>query len=752
MRVIKSSDVTQEFDGNKILSVLEFATKNTSIDPHKFYDQVLPQIKDGMQTTEIQKLLIKYAVDSISSESTDMQFVASNLEQFALRKEVYGRFEPCSFYRHIKKLVEMGRYDPEILEKYSEDEINYLEHVIDHNRDFTFSYAGTMQLKEKYLVKSRDDKEKKILETPQFAYMLISMCLHQEEKYERLDKVAKHYNASSLFMLSLPTPIMAGVRTPTRQFSSCVVIESGDSLESINETSSAIVKYISKRAGIGINGGALRAIGSKIGNGEVIHTGVIPFWKLFHAAVKSCSQGGVRGGAATVYYPMWHLEFENLIVLKNNKGVDENRIRHLDYGIQINDLMIERLVNDDYITLFSPDVLNGELYDAYFADSNKFKELYEELENTPFIRKKSVKAREIFSVMMMERASTARNYIYFVDNVGDHTPFDRLQATVKQSNLCLEITIPTKPMDKNGEGEIGLCTLTAMVLDKFNIHDQDEVNELCEIAVRALDNLLDYQDYPVEQAAIHAPKRRSLGIGLTNFAGWLASNFLKYNDSEARILVHEMMERIQYGLIKASVKLAKERGACEYFNETRWAKGELPVDWYNKNVDKLVKPVYHCDWESLRKELLQFGIRNSTLSALMPCETSSQISNSTNGIEPPRQLITVKQSKSGSFKQVVPNYDDLKDVYDLAWNMSKEHGNEGYLSLVAILQKFTCQSISANGYYIPSAYPSGKLPMSVMLRDLLYAWKHGVKTFYYHNTDDGSGDDIVSEACDTCAV
>ncbi|QPI13883.1 aerobic NDP reductase, large subunit [Serratia phage 4S] len=748
MQIIKSSGVSQNFDAEKIIKVLEMAVTNTTVDPYVLYDQAKAYITNGMTTREIQQVLVKVAANSISAEEPDYQYVASNLAMFALRKDVYGQFEPPKFIDHISKVVNEGLYDVEILQKYSAEEIEILESQIKHSRDFELTYAGTMQLKEKYLVQDRSTKSVK--ETPQFAFMLIGMCLHQDEPVDRLKYVIRFYDAVSQRKISLPTPIMAGVRTPTRQFSSCVVIESGDSLHSINETANAIVKYISKRAGIGVNGGMIRAEGSKIGHGEVKHTGVIPFWKHFQTAVKSCSQGGVRGGAATLYYPIWHLEVENLLVLKNNKGVDENRIRHLDYGVQINDLMYERLIKNDYITLFSPDVANGELYKSYFDNPEKFKELYEQLENTPLIRKKRIKASDLFELFMTERSGTARIYPFNVDNVNTYGPFIRDVAPIKQSNLCAEITLPTK--DVGGDDpEIALCTLAAFVLDNFNYQDQDEINMLAEVMVRALDNLLDYQGYPVEQA-LKAKKRRSLGVGVTNYAGFLASNFASYND--ANDITHELFERLQYGLITASVKLAKAKGPCEYYKETKYGAGQLPIDWYNRRVDQIADPKYVCDWESLRKDLIAYGIRNSTLSALMPCESSSQVSNSTNGIEPPRGPVSVKESKEGAFNQVVPNIDTNISLYDYLWKLAKT-GNKGYLTQAAIMQKFVDQSISANTDYDPQNYLKGKVPMSEMLDDLLYYWYFGGKTIYYHNTRDGSGSDdleIEMPKEDDCAA
>ncbi|QBO63746.1 ribonucleoside-diphosphate reductase 1 subunit alpha [Escherichia phage vB_EcoM_G10400] len=751
INVIKSSGVSQSFDPQKIIKVLSWASEGTSVDPYELYENIKSYLRDGMTTDDIQTIVIKAAANSISVEEPDYQYVAARCLMFALRKHVYGQYEPRSFIDHISYCVNAGKYDPELLSKYSAEEITFLESKIKHERDMEFTYSGAMQLKEKYLVKDKTTGQ--IYETPQFAFMTIGMALHQDEPVDRLKHVIRFYEAVSTRQISLPTPIMAGCRTPTRQFSSCVVIEAGDSLKSINKASASIVEYISKRAGIGINVGMIRAEGSKIGMGEVRHTGVIPFWKHFQTAVKSCSQGGIRGGAATAYYPIWHLEVENLLVLKNNKGVEENRIRHMDYGVQLNDLMMERFGKNDYITLFSPHEMGGELYYSYFKDQDRFRELYEAAEKDPNIRKKRIKARELFELLMTERSGTARIYVQFIDNTNNYTPFIREKAPIRQSNLCCEIAIPTNDVN-SPDAEIGLCTLSAFVLDNFDWQDQDKINELAEVQVRALDNLLDYQGYPVPEAE-KAKKRRNLGVGVTNYAAWLASNFASYED--ANDLTHELFERLQYGLIKASIKLAKEKGPCEYYSDTRWSRGELPIDWYNKKIDQIAAPKYVCDWSSLREDLKLFGIRNSTLSALMPCESSSQVSNSTNGIEPPRGPVSVKESKEGSFNQVVPNIEHNIDLYDYTWKLAKK-GNKPYLTQVAIMLKWVCQSASANTYYDPQIFPKGKVPMSIMIDDMLYGWYYGIKNFYYHNTRDGSGTDDYeietpkAEDCSSCKL
>ena len=708
------------------------------------------QFTDGMKTSDIQEIIIKSAADLISAETPDYQYLAARLAISSMRKRVYGQYQPFELLTLIEKNVKIGVYDKHILEDYSKEEIKLLDSYIDHEKDNNFAYAAVKQFEGKYLVKNRVTGE--IYETPQVLYMLVSMCLFSKEtdKEKRIKKVKDYYEAISTFKLSLPTPIMAGVRTPTRQFSSCTLIESGDSLDSINATSGAIVKYISQRAGVGINAGAIRALGSEIRGGEAVHTGCIPFYKHFQTAVKSCSQGAVRGGAATVFYPAWHLEFESLIVLKNNRGVEENRVRHMDYGVQLNGLMYQRLIKGGDITLFSPSDVEG-LYEAFFQDQDLFEKLYVEAENNPSIRKKKIKALELFTSIMNERASTGRIYIQNVDHCNTNSPFDAKVAPVKQSNLCLEIALPTKPLNNVNDpnGEVALCTLAAFNLGALK--SLDDLEELAELVVESLDNLLDYQDYPLPAAYRSTMNRRTLGVGVIDFAHYLAKNGVKYSDGSANNLVHRTFEAMQYYLIKASVKLAKEKGACPLFNETTWSKGILPIDRYKTTVDSICEEELHMDWESLRKEVVQYGMRNSTLSALMPAETSAQISNSTNGIEPPRGYVSVKASKDGILKQVVPELQDLRDSYELLWDIPN---NKGYLELVGIMQKFVCQSISANTNYDPTKTDSGKVSMKQLIQDLLTAYKLGVKTLYYHNTRDGAEDnqnEVVIKEDESCS-
>ncbi len=693
------------------------------------------QFYDGIKTEDIHETIIKAAADLISEDAPDYQYMAARLAIFHLRKRAYGKFEPPRLFDHVKKMVAEHRYDEHLLEDYSEAEFDQMDEIVDHWRDMNFSYAAVKQLENKYLVQNRVTGD--IYESAQFLYILVAACLFANyPKATRMDYIKRFYDATSEFKISLPTPIMSGVRTPTRQFSSCVLIETGDSLDSINATASAIVKYVSQRAGIGINAGRIRALGSPIRNGEAFHTGCIPFYKYFQTAVKSCSQGGVRGGAATLFYPLWHLEVESLLVLKNNRGVEENRVRHLDYGVQFNRLMYQRLVKDDYITLFSPSDVPG-LYDAFFEDQEKFEQLYVQYEQDESIRKKRIKAIELFSLFMQERASTGRIYVQNVDHCNTHSPFDSKVAPIRQSNLCLEIALPTKPLQhvNDEEGEIALCTLSAFNLGKIN--DLGEFEELADLAVRALDSLLDYQEYPVPAAYNATMNRRTLGIGVINFAYYLAKHGVKYSDGSANSLVHKTFEAIQFYLMKASMNLAKEKGACPKFNETTYSQGIMPTDTYKKDLDAVCNEPLHLDWDQLRTDIKQHGMRNSTLSALMPSETSSQISNATNGIEPPRGFVSVKASKDGVTKQVVPDYETLKDKYELLWQIPS---NKGYLELVGIMQKFVDQTISANTNYDPSKFDAGKVPMKQLLQDLLTSYKLGVKTLYYHNTRDGAAD------------
>ncbi|MGO3755967.1 class 1a ribonucleoside-diphosphate reductase subunit alpha [Psychrobacter celer] len=746
IKVTKRDGRLELIDLDKIHKVIEWAAHdldNVSVSQVELKSHI--QFYEGIKTRDIHETIIKSAADLISEETPDYQYLAARLAIFHLRKIAYNKFTPPHLFDHVTTLTEAGKYDEHILADYSRAEFDELNEYIDHWRDMNLAYAAVEQMAGKYLVQDRVTK--RVYESPQFLYMLVGMCLFANyDKSSRLSYVKRFYDATSQFKISLPTPIMSGVRTPSRQFSSCVLIECGDSLDSINATTSAIVRYVSQRAGIGINAGRIRALGSPIRGGEAQHTGCIPFYKLFQTAVKCCSQGGVRGGAATLFYPLWHLEVESLLVLKNNRGVEDNRVRHMDYGVQLNKTMYTRLIKGQDISLFSPGDTPG-LYDAFFEDQDKFEELYTKYENDPAIRSRQIPAADLFSLMMQERASTGRIYIQNVDHCNTHSPFDATVAPIRQSNLCMEIALPTKPLDNiNDEtGEIALCTLSAVNLGK--VESVSDIEEPAELIVRALDALLDYQDYPVKAAENGSMRRRTLGVGVINYAYYLAKNGVRYSDDSALGLTHQTFEALQYYLLKASNKLAKEQGACPAFNETTYSQGILPIDTYKSDLDNICQEPLHLDWEALRSEITEHGLRNSTLTALMPSETSSQIANATNGIEPPRGLVSIKASKDGILKQVVPEIDKLKDQYELLWQMPN---NDGYIKLVSIMQKFVDQSISANTNYDPVRYEGGRVPMKILLKDLLNAYKMGVKTLYYHNTRDGAND-AQADMEDDCA-
>ena len=740
IRVTKRNGELELLDWSKVSRVLNWACRGLDVSISQIELDSKIQMFDLIKTSDIHKMIVKAAADLISEENPDYQYASARLAVFQIRKEAYGQFTPPKLYDHIVKMVNLEKYDPEILDKYTQEEIEEIGKVVDHWRDLNFAYAGIKQIEGKYLVQDRVDN--RVYESPQMMYILIAMTLFADEPKEtRFEHVKKFYDLISTFKISLPTPIMGGVRTLTRQFSSCVVIETDDTLDSINASAGSVVNYIARRAGIGLSVGKIRAKGSKVRGGEIYHTGITPFIKHFQTAVKSSSQGGIRGGAATLAYPIWHLEVQDMLVLKNNRGVEDNRARHLDYSVQISKLFYQRLIKKENITLFSPSDVPG-LYEAFFADQDKFEELYVKYEQDESIRKLSVPAVELFSLLMQERASTGRIYIMNVDHSNTHSSF---VDPVKLSNLCQEITLPTHPLQNvnDPEGEIALCTLSAANLGL--IDSKDDFEEVCEYMVRALDNLLSYQDY-LMPAAQHAIKRRALGIGWINLAYDLARRGLKYSDGSANQHIHELSEAFQYYLLKASVKLARERGACEWFDRTKYSKGILPIDTYKKEIDSIVPdPSLKYDWEGLRADILKYGLRNSTLSSWMPSESSSIVSNSTNGIEPPRGPVSVKGSKDGILKQIVPDFERLKDQYEYLWDIID---NRGYLEIVGIIQKFGDQSISANTFYDPLKF-GGKVPMTQLLKDLLLAYKLGVKTLYYHNTRDSAGEDQKEQNFDS---
>lgn len=739
--IVKRDGTREPLDLEKLHKVVFYSCEGiTGVSPSQVELTSHISFADGMSTSEIQETLIKAAADLISEDTPNYQFVAGRLITYHLRKEAYGMFEPPHLKQIVTDNVDAGMYDPLLLEWYDEDEWESLNSWVDHKRDEEYTYAAMEQFRGKYLVQDRYSG--KIFETPQVALMLIGATLfHKYPKETRLKWVKDFYDSVSKFEISLPTPVMAGVRTSVRQFSSCVLIEAGDSLDSINATAGAIVKYVSKRAGIGIGAGSIRAIGSSINGGHATHTGAIPFYKHFQSAVRSCSQGGVRGGAATLYYPIWHLEVEDLLVLKNNKGTEDNRIRHLDYGVQFNKIFYERLLAGKEITLFSPSDV-PELWEPFFTDVEKFRTLYETAERKTSIRKKRIPAIELFSSFMQERKDTGRIYLMNVDHANDHGSFRADMAPIKQSNLCCEIDLPTQPLESidDPSGEISLCTLAA--INWGNIKDPAGFKKPAELLVRALDELLDYQDYPIVAAERSTMNRRPLGIGIINFAYWMAKNDMTYSEPNLE-MIDEWAEAWSYYLIKASNRLANEKGTCKLNYQTKYSQGIVPVDTYKKDVDELVSRKLSMDWDKLRKSLQSNGIRNSTLMALMPSETSSQISNATNGIEPPRALVSVKQSKHGVLKQVVPSIFKLKNKYELLWDQKSP---KGYLEICAVLQKYVDQGISVNTSYNPQHFEDEKIPLSSLLQDIISFYKYGGKQLYYFNTHDGATDEVEEPA------
>ena len=765
IQIIKRDGTRTDLNIDKIHKVVEHACENLAgVSSSLIEMNANIQFYDGMSTAEIQEVLVRSANDLISLDAPNYQYAAARLLSYGVNKQVFGEYNAITLQQNIDKNIERGVYDAEILEKYNADEIATLDSYIRHKRDENFTYAGMRQVVDKYLVQDRSSGE--IFETPQFMYMMIAATLFANYPAEtRMHYVRRYYDATSLFKVNIPTPVMAGVRTPVRQFASCVLVDSDDTLDSIFASDMAIGRYTAQRAGIGINAGRIRGVNAKIRGGEVAHTGIVPFLKKFEATVRCCTQNGVRGGSATTHFPFWHQEIEDILVLKNNKGTEDNRVRKLDYSIQLNLTMYERLLSGGDITLFSPHDVPG-LYEAYFGEPAAFKELYEKYERSTKIKKKSIPAMELFSALIKERAETGRIYIMNVDHANTHSSF---KDTVYMSNLCQEITLPTKPLTHidDPDGEIALCILSAINVGV--IKSLDDLEDLCELAVRALEEIIDYQNYPIKAAEISTKARRSLGVGYIGLAHYLAKNKVNYADQEAWKLVHDLSEAFQYYLLKASNTLAKERGACEYFDRTKYSDGILPIDTYKKDVDTIVANELNYDWDTLRNDIKEHGLRHSTLSAQMPSESSSVVSNATNGIEPPRGYLSVKKSKKGPLKQIVPQYQSLKAHYTLLWDMPS---NEGYINTVAVMQKFFDQGISGNWSYNPTHFPDNEVPMSKMINDLLTTYKMGWKTSYYQNTYDYKTDpseledDKPEEAlapstfelgdedemCDSCAI
>jgi ribonucleoside-diphosphate reductase alpha chain len=733
-KVIKRNGSTEPLDLNKLHLMVEEACKDIAgVSASQVEMQSGIQFYDGITTAEIQEILIRSASDLIDLDNPNYQFVAARLLLFAVRKSLYGRVQDHpAFVDHIKNCVNVGVYDPEILTNYSEDELNKLGNYINHDRDYLFTYAGLRQVVDKYLVQDRSSG--KVYETPQFMYMMIAATIFAKyPKETRISYIKRYYDAISKHKINIPTPIMAGVRTTLRQFASCVLVDVDDSLDSIFSSDMAIGRYVAQRAGIGINAGKIRAINSKIRGGEVAHTGVVPFLKKFEATVRCCTQNGIRGGSATVHFPIWHREIEDIIVLKNNKGTEDNRVRKLDYSIQISKIFYERFINNQDISLFSPHDV-PELSANFGLDG--FDDLYLDAERDQSIPRKTIGAQELILDLLKERAETGRIYIMNIDHCNSHSSF---KDKIEMSNLCQEITLPTKPLNHidDPDGEIALCILSAVNVGK--VKDDEEFEELCELSVRGLEELIDYQDYPVVAAEKSTKARRSLGVGYIGLAHYLAKLGFRYDSQEAWDAVHGLSESFQYYLLKASNQIAKEKGACEYFNRTKYADGILPIDTYKKDVDEITSIPYQHDWENLRSSILAHGLRHSTLSAQMPSESSSVVSNATNGIEPPRGFLSVKKSKKGPLKQIVPQYQHLKNNYTLLWDMPS---NTGYINIVAIMQKFFDQAISGNWSYNPENYQDNEVPVTVMAQDFLSTYKYGWKTSYYQNTYDNKTDEI----------
>ena len=723
------------------------------------------QFFDGIKTSDIQEILVRSASDLISLDNPNYQFVAARLLLFAVRKQVFGPDWVQGYptvLDHAQKCVSTGVYDDSILRKYTQEEWNKIDSYMDHDRDMLFTYAGLRQVVDKYLVQDRSCGE--MYETPQYMYMMIAATLFQNYPTEtRLDYVRRYYNAISKHKINIPTPIMAGVRTPLRQFASCVLVDANDSLDSIFSSDMAIGRYVAQRAGIGINAGRIRGINSKIRGGEVQHTGVVPFLKKFESTVRCCTQNGIRGGSATVHFPIWHQEIEDIIVLKNNKGTEDNRVRKLDYSIQISKLFYERFIANGEISLFSPHDVPG-LYDAFGTDA--FDACYVDYESDQSIPRKTIGAQELFLDILKERAETGRLYLMNIDHCNSHSSF---KDKVYMSNLCQEITLPTKPLEHidDPNGEIALCILSAVNIGK--VSKKDELEEICDLAVRGLEELVDYQEYPVAAAELSTKNRRSLGIGYIGLAHYLAKQGEHYDDPNAWKLVHDLSESFQYYLLKSSNAIAKEKGKCGYFDRTKYADGILPIDTYKRDIDEFCGTELNHDWDSLRTSIATYGLRHSTLSAQMPSESSSVVSNATNGIEPPRAFLSTKKSKKGPLKQIVPQYGSLKNNYTLLWDMK---GNDGYIKIVAAMQKFFDQAISGNWSYNPENYENNEVPVSVMAGDFLKTYKYGWKTSYYQNTYDNKDDlqepieekkesieDLLSqileteeEDCDSCKI
>ena len=752
--VTKRDGQLEELDYNKIHFILEESTKKlTGVSVSDIEMNASLQFRNKIKTVDIHAILIKSAVDLISIESPNYEVVAARLTNYNLRKNVFGDFITPPLLEVINKNVNYHVYDPKILLDYTAKEINNLDRYMKHNRDDMFRSAGIQQCIDKYLLIDRDTQT--IYETPQYMYMTIAMTIFANydrfAKDIRLQYVKDYYDAISQFHINLPTPVLCGARTPMRQYSSCVLIDVADTMDSIIHSDGAIKKYTSQRAGIGINAGRIRAINSKIRGGEVVHTGVLPFLKSFETSVKCCTQNGVRGGSATTHFPFWHKEIEDIIVLKNNKGTEDNRVRKLDYSIQLNSVFYKRVVDNDDITLFSPHDV-PDLYE-HFGD-DQFEELYLTAERRVGISTTKINARQLFADLVKERIETGRIYIMNIDNVNSHSSFT---IPIRMSNLCQEITLPTKPIQSydDPDGEIALCILSAVNLGKIDVDElHNQMKHRCNLAVRALDEIVDLQEYPIVAAGNSTRKRRSIGVGFIGLAHFIALNKIKYCSPEAVNLTDRVTESFQFHLIKASMELAKEVGPCPGLDETQYGHGILPIDTYRKEVDNICSRKLECDWEWLRGEVKEHGVRNSTLSAQMPSESSSVTSNETNGVEPPRNDLTIKKSKKGNLRMVIPDQRKLKEYYQYTWD--EDYSNTAYLNIMAVIQKYFDQAISINEYYNPYLYENNELPIKEVMRNLMYGYKHGMKTAYYLNTYDGKSEDepIEEVGCDggACAI
>jgi ribonucleoside-diphosphate reductase alpha chain len=692
-----------------------------------------PHFYDGITTREIDGITLRAIVDLIDSDTnpdighTNYQYVAGKQRLSMLRKDVYGNYQPPHIYEIVKKNVEIGLYTKDLLEWYSEDDWNKMEEIIDHEKDEQYSYAAIEQLIEKYLVRNRATKD--IYETPQVRYMIAAATVfHNEDKAHRLRYIKEYYNAASDGMFTLATPVLAGLGTPTKQFSSCVLIRSDDDLDSIFASGEMMAKYASKRAGIGLEIGRLRPLGSPIRGGEVMHTGMIPFLKKWFGDLRSCSQGGIRNASATVFYPIWHYQFDDLIVLKNNQGTDETRVRHMDYGVVLSAFFWKRFKNRENITFFDPNEV-PELYEAFYTNTQKFEELYVKYEKRKDLRKKTMNAEDVFKGgILKERTDTGRIYLVFIDNVMNQGPFDPEYHTIYQSNLCCEILLPTKPFKRldDDQGRIALCTLGSINWGAFR--NPEDMRRACRILQRSLCNILDYQDFLSIQSKLSNDEIQPLGIGITNLAYWHAKRGLKYGEKDSLQEVKSWMEHQAYYLTEATVELAKERGKCVDSDKTRYGQGIFPWELRAKGVNQLADFTPELDWEPLRSEMKQYGVRNATLMAIAPVESSSVVINSTNGIEMPMSLITVKESKAGAFTQVVPEYNKLKNKYQLMWEQTD---CADYLKTAAVLAAYVDQSISTNTFYNPAHFADRKVPTTLIAKNLMLAHQWGLKTFYY---------------------